>query len=155
MIRPLLTTVFLLFALAGGVQAAPTGDDIAAFRSCEECGMDRKLYGYSRMLLTHADGSQTGVCSLHCALSVQHANRKKPVTTFSVADRDKHTLIDAPTAYWVVGGAKRGVMTPRAKWAFSTAAAADAFIAAYGGTRATWAEALEAAREDSLPNPRH
>jgi len=154
MIRSLAALAVLLFVLAGGVLAAPTGDDIAAFRSCEECGMDRKLYGYSRMLLTHADGSQTGVCSLHCALTLQNAKREKPVTAFSVADRDKHDLIDAATAYWVVGGSKRGVMTPRAKWAFSTAAAADAFVAAYGGTRATWAEALEAAREDALPKPR-
>lgn len=154
MTRPLLALALLLFVLAGGVLAAPTGDDIAAFRSCDECGMDRKLYGYSRMLLTYADGTRAGVCSLHCALAVQNASREKPVTAFHVADRDKHDLIAAATAYWVVGGSKRGVMTPRAKWAFSTAAAADAFVAAFGGSRSTWAEALEAAREDALPNPR-
>jgi len=153
MMRTFPGIVFLLFVLAGAVLAAPRGDDIAAFRSCGECGMDRKLYGYSRMLLTHADGSQTGVCSLHCTLTVRDASQK-PVTAFHVADRNSHSLIDAATAYWVVGGSKRGVMTARAKWAFSTEAAASAFVAAYGGKRATWAEALEAAREDAVPKPR-
>jgi len=71
MIRSLAALAVFLIVLAGGVLAAPTGDDIAAFRSCEECGMDRKLYGYSRMLLTHVDGSRSGVCSLHCALTLQ------------------------------------------------------------------------------------
>jgi len=152
--QPFIGIVFLLSVLAGVVPATPLGDDIAAFRSCKECGMDRKLYGYSRMLLVHGDGSQTGVCSLHCALAVQDANRGKPVTAFHVADRNNHILIDAATAYWVVGGSKRGVMTARAKWAFTTEAAADAFVAAYGGKRATWAEALEAASEDAVGKPR-
>jgi nitrous oxide reductase accessory protein NosL len=39
-------------------------------------------------------------------------------------------------------------MTTRAKWAFATRAAAEAFVAAHGGAVATWDEARAAARED-------
>ncbi len=43
-------------------------DDIDAHRSCASCGMDRKAYGYSRMLIQYEDGAMVGTCSLHCAV---------------------------------------------------------------------------------------
>lgn len=64
------------------------------------------------------------------------------------ADHTERILVDAEKAVWVMGGVKRGIMTTRPKWAFSTKAGADAFIEDYGGSIATWSEALAAARED-------
>lgn len=123
-------------------------DDIAAHRDCAHCGMDRKVYGYSRMLVEYADASQVGVCSLHCAVTEMNGQRDKQVKSLQVADRDSHRLIDADKAIWVIGGRKRGVMTQQPKWAFVTEAAARAFVKANGGTVIGWSEALKAAQEE-------
>ena len=123
-------------------------DDIGLHRSCLHCGMDRKAYGFSRMLVQYADGASVGVCSLRCAVVELDANTKRTVKAILAADRTERVLIDAEKAVWVMGGVKRGVMTSRPKWAFGSQAAAKAFIENYGGTIVTWSEALTAARED-------
>jgi copper chaperone NosL len=139
----------LLLCLAG--TAVFSGDDIDTHRSCAFCGMDRKAYGFSRMLIQYADGMEAGVCSLHCAVIELDANKDRKVKALLVADREDRTLVPAETAFWVIGGSKRGVMTQRPKWAFSTPAAAENFIKTWGGTIITWNEALAAAREDAAP----
>jgi hypothetical protein len=111
--------------------------------------MDRKAYGFSRMLIQYEDGTEAGVCSLHCAVIELDANKGRTVKALLVADREDRKLIPAERAFWVIGGSKRGVMTQRPKWAFSTPAAAEIFVKTYGGTIITWNEALGAAREDA------
>jgi nitrous oxide reductase accessory protein NosL len=123
-------------------------DDIDRHRACNHCGMDRKAYGYSRMLVVYADGSQTGVCSLHCAAIELAAHPDRKSTALQVADRTSHALIDATRAYWVRGGSKRGVMSPTPTWAFATREAAERFIRDHGGTPATWEEVLAIARKE-------
>jgi copper chaperone NosL len=140
----IIVTVLLFYA---GTPASAQ-DDIELHRSCLHCGMDRKAYGFSRMLVQYADGSSVGVCSLRCVVVELDANPKRTVKAILAADRKDRTLIDAEKAVWVIGGAKRGVMTSRPKWAFGSKAAAEAFIENYGGTIVTWSEALAAARED-------
>ncbi|HEY4743871.1 MAG TPA: nitrous oxide reductase accessory protein NosL [Desulfuromonadaceae bacterium] len=141
----------VLVALSG--VAVHAHDDIMAHRECHQCGMDRKVYGYSRMLIVYEGGAEVGVCSLHCAVTEMDGHREKKVTTLLVADRDSHALIPADTASWVIGGRRRGVMTQRPKWAFATIDAARAFVASNGGAIVRWDEALAAAREDALPKP--
>jgi copper chaperone NosL len=136
----------LLVILAG--PAVPAGDDISEYRSCIHCGMDRKAYGFSRMLVQYEDGSSVGVCSLRCVVMELDANPKRTVKSILAADRTERILIDAEKAVWVMGGAKRGVMTDRPKWAFASRDSAASFIESYGGTIVTWSEALAAARED-------
>ena len=46
-----------------------------------------------------------------------------------------------------MGGAKRGVMTDRPKWAFATLPVAESLIESYSGTIITWNKALAAARK--------
>ena len=137
--------MLLLFTMLSAVSAA---DDIEEHRSCIHCGMDRKAYGFSRMLVQYEDGSSVGLCSLRCAVVELDANPKRTVKAILAADRTDRTLIDAKRAAWVMGGVKRGVMTTRPKWAFSSPASAEAFVADYGGSIVTWDEALAAARED-------
>ena len=140
---------FLATALSGLHGAAAFAqDDIAAHRSCAYCGMDRKAYGYSRMLVQYSDGTEVGVCSLHCAVVELDSSPGRKTRAILVADRDSRSLIDAEQAVWIIGGAKRGVMTTRPKWAFSTRTAAESFLRDYGGAIITWNEALTAARED-------
>ena len=143
--------VLTLLLMAGA--AAYAQEDISEHRNCAHCGMDRKAYGYSRMLIVYEDGQKVGVCSLHCAVVELNASGRK-VKSLQVADRDTRSLIDAETAVWVIGGKKRGVMTQRPKWAFSTKTAAQAFIDSNGGTIVSWADVLAAAREDANLTPR-
>lgn len=125
---------------------APAQEDIGLHRTCEFCGMSRKGYGYSRMLVRYTDGSETGVCSLHCAVVDIEENPGKTVKSLLVADRNSRELIDVETAFWVIGGRKKGVMTEVPKWAFATKAAALAFVAANGGKIVSWPEAMAAAQ---------
>jgi copper chaperone NosL len=135
-----------LFLLAG--RGAFAQIDIEDHRSCAHCGMDRKAYGYSRMLVQYGDEAVVGVCSLHCAIVELDANQGRTVKTLLVADRDTGTLIDAEKAIWVMGGKKRGVMTQLPKWAFQTKTDAEAFIKKNGGKIVSFEEALTAAREE-------
>jgi copper chaperone NosL len=140
------------FGFAGWTVAGQ--DDIDLHRNCDNCGMDRKAYGYSRMLVNYDNGVSVGVCSLNCAVVELDAHKGRPVKSLLVADRETRSLVDAEKAVWVMGGNKRGVMTQRPKWAFATSASAQAFIDANGGVLANWPEVLAAAREDAVPKPR-
>ena len=142
----------VLFCMARTIVFAQ--DDINDHRSCVNCGMDRKAYGFSRMLIQYEDGSALGVCSLHCAVVELDANPGRKVKDLLVADRDNRTLINAEQANWVMGGGKRGVMTQQPKWAFQSRESAEAFIKANGGKLVTWAEALAAAREEAARESR-
>ncbi|MDO9079864.1 MAG: nitrous oxide reductase accessory protein NosL, partial [Desulfuromonadales bacterium] len=128
--------------------------DIPRHRECSECGMDRKAYGFSRMLVIFPDGKEVGVCSLHCAVLVMDNHKAEPVKALLVADRNSHDLVPAEKAFWVLGGKKRGVMTMRAKWAFTSKEAAQDFVKEYGGEIVTWDAALSAAKTDAMPKAR-
>jgi len=72
---------------------------------------------------------------------------KMPVV-IQVGDFDTKELIDAEKAIWVIGGSEMGVMTKRAKWAFGTQDAADAFVKQSGGQIGDFNQAIKAAFED-------
>lgn len=146
--RKILVPVLVAIFFFPGIMHVLAGEDIEEHRSCAQCGMDRKAYGYSRMLVQYEDGAVSGVCSLHCAAKELSANKDRPVKVLQVADRDTRSMIDASQANWVMGGEKRGVMTQMPKWAFQTKPAAEAFIKEYGGKPFTWEEALAAARQE-------
>ena len=136
----------MLFGTALVSQASE--DDIKEHRSCVRCGMDRKAYGYSRMLIRYEDGTEVGVCSIHCAVAEINADKERKVKSLLVADRNTRTLIDAEKAFWVMGGEKRGVMTANPKWAFATEEEARAFVRNEGGTLAKWEDVLKATEEE-------
>lgn len=123
--------------------------DIREFRSCTQCGMDRKAYGFSRMMIVYKDGGKAGVCSLHCAVTEMNEHKESIVISILVADRNSHEMIEAGKASWVVGGNKRGVMTKIPKWAFETNAAAQSFVDSNGGKITSWDRVLLAAREEA------
>jgi nitrous oxide reductase accessory protein NosL len=137
----------MMLLLAGA--AAFAKDDVDRHRECNHCGMDRKAYGYSRMLVRYEDGTETGVCSLRCVVVETSGNPGKKVKELLAADRDSRKLINAETAIWVMGGKKPGVMTNRPKWAFASRGAAGAFVKSYGGKIVSWEQALAAARDDA------
>jgi len=123
-------------------------DDIAKQASCKYCGMDRKTFAHSRMLVTYEDGSSISTCSLHCTAIELALSIDKTPKSIEVGDFKTKKLIDAEKAFWVIGGSKPGVMTKQAKWAFESKADADAFIKENGGKLASFDEAIRAAYED-------
>ncbi len=146
--------IAVLLAVALAALGRGTGfaqDDIERHRDCANCGMDRKAYGYSRMMIAFRDGGSIGVCSLHCAVAEMDRAPGRDAVSLLVADRNTRHLVDAQTATWVMGGRKPGVMTKQAKWAFATPAAAEAFVKANGGAIVPFAKAVAAARSEQVP----
>ena len=144
---------WLVFVLAALILSLSAGfclaqDDVAKQASCKYCGMDRKTFAHSRMLVTYEDGSTMGTCSLHCTAVELALNIDKTPKSIEVGDFKTKKLIDAEKAFWVIGGSKPGVMTKRAKWAFESKADADAFIKENGGKPASFDEAIKASYED-------
>lgn len=129
-------TAVLCIIIAAAVAIAAS--DIDQHRSCSQCGMDRNTFGYSRMLIHYTNGTQTGICSINCAMIDLKKHAENEVASLQVADYTTRTLIDAKKAVWVTGGNKRGVMTAHPKWAFATRKAAEEFIATSGGTLSSW-----------------
>lgn len=160
--RTLVPLAVLTLGSALGLQAqTPVGSTVAelpkieAPEDCAHCGMNRTQFSHSRMKVTYEDGTSAGTCSIHCLITELAASSQRKPASIQVGDYgvDGNPLIDARKAIWVIGGSVRGVMTPVAKWAFSTPAAANAFVAKHGGKVASYDEALEAARRN--PKKRH
>jgi nitrous oxide reductase accessory protein NosL len=152
----IMAVLCLLFS--GGV--ADAADKVESPESCEICGMDRNMFAKSRMVVIYTDGTSIGVCSLHCAVGAIKQNNSKQVKSLLVADYTTAKLIDAKTAVWVIGGAKAGVMSPLAKWAFASEDAAQNFVKANGGKVALFEEAINVAREEDgkesgMPHDHH
>ena len=100
------------------------------------------------MLIEFEDGSSIATCSLHCAAVELALTIDRIPVKVSVADYNSKALLDVDAAVWVVGGSKKGVMTAKAKWAFADRSAAEKFIKVYGGSIATFDEAIKAAYDD-------
>ncbi|MHC1743438.1 MAG: nitrous oxide reductase accessory protein NosL [Syntrophobacteraceae bacterium] len=142
-----------LCAVMGPATAPPSaaGDearDILDLPDCEYCGMHRQAHAHSRMLVVYADGTAFGACSIYCAALNLVIQIERKLEAVWVADYDSKVLVRAEGAYWVIGGAKPGVMTSRAKWAFKDQKGAKRFISENGGSLATFDDAMRATFED-------
>ena len=127
---------------------AQVQDDLQRHPACKYCGMDRKQFAHSRMLVEYDDASTVATCSIHCTAIDFPLHIDKVPKTIGVGDYNSKALIDAEKAYWVIGGSQIGVMTKRAKWAFEKKEDAQKFLAQYGGQSATFDQAMTAAYED-------
>lgn len=142
--------LFLVLLVGGLIQTGIVfGEtDIKKHPYCHLCGMDRKQYSSSRMLIKYAEGPSRGTCSLHCTASEMTVNRDKTLESVQVADYKTHKLLPAEKAFWVIGGNKTGVMTKRAKWAFRDKKGAEAFIKENNGRLVDFQLAMKATFED-------
>ena len=142
--RSLLFVITLSAVALCSLPHLAAGDDEACFY----CGMKRSAQGHSWMVIEYDGGPSGGFCSLHCASIDLVLHRERTPIRILVADYFQKNLIEADRAHWVIGGAKAGVMTTRAKWAFERKEDAKKFIDEYGGKLATLDAALKAAFED-------
>ena len=132
--------------------AKPQENDIAKAPKCPYCGMDRKQFHHSRMVVHYSDDLYDGTCSLHCAAISLSVNLDRDPKAIWVADNaaagDVKPLIEVDQASFLVGSSIKGVMTKRSKVAFGSADAAKAAQAANGGEIANFDGALLAACTD-------
>ena len=140
--------ISIMLLLACGTTCLAADKKVETPADCQQCGMNRTSFNYSRMVVSYKDGSSTGTCSLNCVATDMKKQPGKEVKSFQVGDYNSKTLIDAKKATWVIGGKKKGVMTAVAKWAFADKKAAEAFVKENGGKLATFDEALTAAQKE-------
>lgn len=146
--RSALSLALIFVLLFGTLLLAAEQADQQQHASCNFCGMDRSKFAHSRMLVNFDDGSVVGTCSLHCTACALALSIGRDATTIKAGDFNSKQLIDAETAFWVLGGKKPGVMTSRAKWAFADRTEAEQFISSNGGNIVDFEQALHAASED-------
>lgn len=133
-------------------------NDLEKFPKCPYCGMERRQFHHSRMLIQYSDDLADGTCSLHCAalsLGLNVDREPKAVWVGDNAVAGEPTLLtDADKATFLIGSRIKGVMTRRSKVAYSKADAAKATQAAEGGELADFGQALAAAYQDMADDVR-
>jgi copper chaperone NosL len=154
LMRAVLMIISALLTVCAGPAFADEPRDLAELPVCAYCNMNRRSFSHSRMLVKYDDGTAFGACSIHCTSLDLVVQMNKTPLTIQVADYTSRKLIDAETAWWVIGGAKPGVMTKRAKWAFRRKADAEKFLSEHGGEPATFDDAMRAAYEDMYEDAR-
>ena len=130
----------------------PQVDDLAKHPKCPYCGMDRKQYHHSRMVVHYADDLADGTCSLHCAAISLSLNIDRDPKALWVGDNavegETKPLVEVEKASFLVGSKLPGVMTARSKVAYANADAAKASQTANGGEIVDFDQALLAAYTD-------
>jgi nitrous oxide reductase accessory protein NosL len=127
-------------------------NDIEKYPKCPYCGMDRKQYHHSRMLLQYSDDLADGTCSIHCSAISLSLNVDREPKALWVGDNaaagDIKPLVEVDKATFLVGSKIPGVMTANSKVAYGTEDAAKAAQAANGGELVKFDQALLAAYTD-------
>jgi nitrous oxide reductase accessory protein NosL len=127
-------------------------NDIEKYKKCPYCGMDRKQYHHSRMLVQYSDDLADGTCSLHCAAISLSLNVDREPKAMWVGDNaaagDAKPLVEVDKATFLVGSKLPGVMTANSKVAYGSEEAAKAAQAANGGELVKFDQALLLAYTD-------
>jgi nitrous oxide reductase accessory protein NosL len=127
-------------------------NDVEKYSNCPYCGMDRKKFHHSRMLIQYSDDLADGTCSLHCSAISLSLNVDRDPKAIWVGDNaapgDVKPLVDVDKATFLVGSKIPGVMTANSKVAYGTEDAAKAAQAAQGGELVKFDQALLAAYTD-------
>jgi copper chaperone NosL len=127
-------------------------NDIEKYAKCPYCGMDRKQFHHSRMLVQYSDDLADGTCSLHCAAISLSLNVDREPKAMWVGDNaaagDVKPLVEVDKAIFLVGSKLPGVMTANSKVAYGTEDAAKAAQAANGGELVKFDQALLVAYTD-------
>jgi nitrous oxide reductase accessory protein NosL len=130
----------------------PQVNDIEKYPKCTYCGMDRKRFHQSRMLIQYGNGLVEAVCSLRCAATSLTINVGRGTQAIWVGDNaspaELKPLADAEKASYLIFSSIPGVMTRHSKVAYSTTEAAEAARVSNGGEVVDFDKALLAAFAD-------
>ncbi|MBF0518874.1 MAG: nitrous oxide reductase accessory protein NosL [Nitrospirae bacterium] len=143
-IMSLVLTACLLLTAATAIAAADSG-------KCAFCGME--LDARSRMQIVNTDGTKVDFCCINCVSNYMKAHPDAKVESVKAADYVTKELIDAKAAFWVIGGAREGVMSSVAKWAFADKEDAVKYTQANGGNITSFDNAMDTARQESANAP--
>lgn len=132
--------------------ATPQDDDLGKYPICPYCGMDRRYFHKSRMLIHYAGEVPDPLCSLHCAVISLALNLSLDPKAIYVADNaalvTPYPLIDAEKASFLVGSGLPGVMTGKSKVAYGSRQAAMRAQEMHGGELLDLAQTLRTAFAD-------
>jgi nitrous oxide reductase accessory protein NosL len=132
--------------------------DIEKFPKCPYCGMDRKQYHHSRMLVQYSDDLPDPTCSLHCAALSLGLNIDREPKAIYVGDNASSAeikpLVEVDKATFLIGSGIKGVMTKRSKVAYGNEAAAKAAQGQNGGELVDFHKALLASYTDMAEDVR-
>jgi nitrous oxide reductase accessory protein NosL len=133
-------------------------NDIEKFPKCPYCGMDRKQFHHSRMLVQYSDDLPDPTCSLHCAALSLGLNIDREPKAIYVGDNASSAeikpLVEVDKATFLIGSGLKGVMTKRSKVAYGNEAAAKAAQGQNGGELADFHKALLASYTDMAEDVR-
>jgi nitrous oxide reductase accessory protein NosL len=126
--------------------------DIEKYPKCPYCGMDRKQYHHSRMLVQYSDDVADGTCSLHCTAISLSLNVDRDPKMMWVGDNaaagDVKPLVEVDKASFLIGSKIPGVMTANSKVAYGGEEAAKVAQSAQGGELVKFDQALLLAYTD-------
>ncbi len=98
---------------------------------CPVCGMTLPGFYKTNHAAMH-EGHNKQYCSIHCAVEDQEINGSK-LTNVKVVDNKSLKLIDAKSAFYVVGSSKPATMSMVSKYGFANEDDAKAFAKQNGG----------------------
>lgn len=140
------------FLPKGAPDAKAFENDLEKYKKCPYCGMDRKQFHHTRMLVQFSDDLADGTCSLHCAAISLSLNVDREPKAIYVGDNaaagEPKPLVEVGKAQFLVGSGLKGVMTKRSKLAYGSMEAAKAAQTTHGGELANFDQALLAAYTD-------
>jgi len=112
---------------------------------CDNCGMDRNKFARTRHEFQTSKG-RFYTCSIHCVAVMSMKLKEEPRDVKVAEYLHPERMLDAGRAYYVIGSSAPGTMTQRSKIAFPTKEEAERFALTYGGTVASFQQALSEAR---------
>lgn len=119
---------------------------------CPNCGMHLVKYYKTSHAVTFKDGTSRQFCSLHCLVDESEMgflrDKKEKITQILVADVDSLKMIDAKSAFYVVGSKIKGTMSGNGQYAFATKVGAETFMAQNGGKIISFDEAYTLSLKD-------
>jgi copper chaperone NosL len=139
-------------ATARSLDLQPLDNELEKYPRCKYCGMDRKQFHRSRVLVHYQDDSVEGTCSVRCLGVSLIQNLGRDSKALYVADfastLEPRPLTDALQAIYLIGGEFPTAMTRRPKTAFAHRDDAVQARIAKGGELADFEQMLLAVYAD-------
>jgi copper chaperone NosL len=109
---------------------------------CPSCGMNLVTF-FKTTYAQDLNGQIKQFCSMHCLVEAGDPDH----AIVQAVDANSLQLIDAETAWYVVGSQKRGTMSMTSKYAFASKDEAKAFSKEFGGSVKSYKKSLKIAQE--------
>jgi nitrous oxide reductase accessory protein NosL len=111
---------------------------------CPNCGMMLNMWARTRHQF-HLHGQEEESCSIHCVAERAIREGVEPTEVKVALYLEPEKMIAAGQAFYVIGSSAPGTMTTASKLAFADRAAAEKFVAEYGGEVSDYGKAYRQA----------